>query len=253
MINELKSLGLSDNEAKVYLAMLELGPAAVLEIASKAEINRPTAYVQIESLKKRGLVSTQTKGKKQLFMAESPEHLEGMLDNQIHQVAVQKEIFAQMLPNLLSVYQSSGSRPTVRFFDGKEGILRVQTLVLKSGASEVLGISSFDDVLQLFPNHLKDYSKKRIQKQIPSRLIYSSSKGPMLSASDPESSRQTKFIPPEKMPFSGDITIFANSVVIVSTKGQVSAVVIEHPGIADSFRGFFNFLWEFASQFPSEK
>ena len=253
MINELKNLGLSENEAKVYAAMLELGPAAVLEIAAKAEINRPTAYVQIESLKKRGLVSTQTKGKKQLFMAESPEHLESMLDNQMHQISVQKEIFSQILPNLLSTYQSAGHRPVVRFFEGKEGIMQVQTLVLKSGATEIQAITALDDVLQLFPNHLKDYPKKRIQKQIPSRLIYSSSQGPVLSASGGESSRQTRFIPPTKMPFSGDITIFANSVVIVSVKGQVSAVVIEHPGIADSFRGFFNFLWEFASQFSTDK
>ena len=73
--NQLKNLGLSDNEAKVYTAMLELGPATVLEISAKAGVNRPTTYVQVESLKKMGLVSTQTKGKKQLFIAQSPEQL----------------------------------------------------------------------------------------------------------------------------------------------------------------------------------
>ena len=64
MLTQLKHIGLSENEAKVYLAMLELGPSPVLEIAAKAGINRPTAYAQIESLKKMGLVSMQTKGKK---------------------------------------------------------------------------------------------------------------------------------------------------------------------------------------------
>ena len=77
--SQLRELGLSENEAKVYLAMLELGPATVLEIAAKALMNRPTVYVQIESLKQRGLVSTQSKGKKQIFIAESPSHLESML------------------------------------------------------------------------------------------------------------------------------------------------------------------------------
>jgi len=57
MLTQLKHIGLSNNEAKVYLAMLELGPSPVLDIAAKAAINRPTTYVQIELLKKKGLVS----------------------------------------------------------------------------------------------------------------------------------------------------------------------------------------------------
>jgi len=40
MLNQLKHIGLSENEAKVYLAMLELGPSPVLEIATKAGINK---------------------------------------------------------------------------------------------------------------------------------------------------------------------------------------------------------------------
>lgn len=251
MINELKNLGLSDNEAKVYLAMLELGPSSVIEIARKAEVNRPTAYVQIESLKKRGLVSTQMKGKKQIYIAESPEHLEGMLDNQLHQIAVQKEMFSGVLPNLLSLYQSAGSRPTVRFFEGKEGLMQMQNIFFKSGQKEVLGITNFDDVFSVFPNHLKTHPSQRIKKGISSKLIYSSSKGEIMPSS-PELLRETRFIPPEKMPFNGDVNILGNMVAITSLKGNISGVIIEHSDIAESFRGFFNFLWGFASQFSSE-
>ena len=114
MLEQLKNIGLSDNEAKVYLAMLELGPSSVVDIARKAEINRPTAYVQIEFLKKRGLVSTQTKGKKQLYIAESPEHLGGLLDSQLHEISINKETLSGLLPNLLNLYQSAGHRRLLR-------------------------------------------------------------------------------------------------------------------------------------------
>lgn len=249
IVEKLKSLGLSDNEAKVYLAMLELGPSPVVEIARKAEINRPTAYAQIETLKKKGLVSTQTKGKKLLYIAESPEHLESVLDNQLHHVSVQKEVLAGALPDLLSLYQSAGHRPTVRFFEGKEGIGQMQSIFLKSGAKEVLAITNLDDVLAIYPNHLKTYPSQRIKRQIHSKLIYSATRGHIYKDHDEEQLRETRFIPPDKMPFSGDVTIFGNSVAITALKGQVSGVIIEHQAIADSFRGFFNFLWEFASQF----
>src|SRR3989344_4980388 len=248
MLEQLKNIGLSENETKVYLAMLELGPSAVMDIARKAEVNRPTAYVQIETLKKRGLVSTQTKGKKQLYIAESPEHLESMLDNQLQHIASQKEMFAGVLPDLTSLYQSAGHRPTVRFFEGKEGLGQIQNIFFKSGHKEVLGITNLDDVLAVFPNHLKTHSPQRAEKGITSKSIYSTKQGPIMP-SDPEKLRETRFIPLEKMPFNGDVTIFGNMVVITSVKGQISAVLIEHQAIADSFRGFFNFLWEFSSQF----
>ena len=39
---ELQKIGLSEKEAKVYLAALELGQASVQNIARKAEVNRAT-------------------------------------------------------------------------------------------------------------------------------------------------------------------------------------------------------------------
>jgi sugar-specific transcriptional regulator TrmB len=253
MITELKNLGLSDNEAKVYAAMLELGPSSVLEISAKAGVNRPTTYVQIESLKKKGLVSTQTKGSKQVLIPESPEHLQDMLDSQIHAIGGQKEILSKVLPDLLSLYQSLGTRPQVRFFEGTEGLLRMQDIFLKSGHKEVLAIESLDDIFRIFPKHQDTYSSRRVKNKIHSKLIYSSSQGPILKANDEAMLRETRFIPVEKMPFSGDVVIYGSSVAITSLRGKISAVLIEHHDIAESFRGFFKFLWEFASQSSDQK
>ena len=73
LIHELSHVGLSDKEAAVYLAAMELGPAVVQDIAKKAEVNRATTYVMIESLASRGMMSTFVKGKKRYFAAEPPE------------------------------------------------------------------------------------------------------------------------------------------------------------------------------------
>lgn len=51
---QLKQLGFSDKEAKVYMASLELGPDTAQEIAKKAGVNRTTTYVIIEKLIKKG-------------------------------------------------------------------------------------------------------------------------------------------------------------------------------------------------------
>src|SRR3989338_3658806 len=108
-INQLISIGLSDNEAKVYMAILDLGQATVLEISAKAGVNRPTTYVQIESLKKMGLVSSQTKGKKQIFIAESPDQLEFVIEQEKKTVEQKKEELAKILPELINIFNLSDS------------------------------------------------------------------------------------------------------------------------------------------------
>lgn len=243
MLENLKNIGFSDNEAKVYLAMLELGPATVIDIARKAEVNRPTTYVQIESLKQKGLASTQTKGKKHLYIAESPERLEFYLDSELKDVEQKKDELGKVLPDLEKLYSSLGSRPQVRFFEGKEGLKAIMDILLKSGVTEIVSISSLDSMLKVFPKHLEEYSPERVKKGIRSRFLYSYSGGPVLRDSDERMLRESRFIPSNKMPFSSDITVFANNVSIISFEGKISGVLIEHPEIAKSFRQFFNFLW----------
>lgn len=63
MIEEkiLQELGLTEIEAKIYLASLELGTDTVLKIAKKAEVKRPTAYIALDSLFSKGFVSKSKK------------------------------------------------------------------------------------------------------------------------------------------------------------------------------------------------
>ncbi len=68
---ELQNLGLTEKEARTYLASLELGPETAQNIAKKTGINRATTYVQIESLKKRGLMSEFEKGALDILVATS--------------------------------------------------------------------------------------------------------------------------------------------------------------------------------------
>ena len=82
MLEELKKIGLSENETRVYLALLELGGSTAQEISKKAGVKRATTYVQLEALMKFGLVTSFEKAperkngaQKTFFRAEDPEHL----------------------------------------------------------------------------------------------------------------------------------------------------------------------------------
>ena len=243
MFDKLQHLGLSENEARVYMAMLELGSSVVVEISRKSGINRPTTYVQIESLKKKGLVSTQTKGKKQYFIAESPDKLEYLIDSQLKTVEDKKIELNNYLPELLNLFNTSGQRPDVKFFEGKEGVLALQKEFLKTDQTTIYGITSLDNVFEVFPEFENTYIKRRVQKKIPSKTIYTSAKGSILKESDESSLRESKYIEPDKLPLGVDITIFKDKIAIVTLKGKISGTLIEDKEVADSFRAIFELVW----------
>jgi sugar-specific transcriptional regulator TrmB len=92
MLKELQDLGLSEKEAKAYLAALEIGRATADQLAKHAKIKRPTTYMQLESLMKMGLMSTYEEDKKTYFAPESPELLKRLLTKQKESVASKMKV-----------------------------------------------------------------------------------------------------------------------------------------------------------------
>lgn len=243
MIPQLKAAGLSDNEAKVYLAMLELGPAPVQEIAAKAGINRPTAYAQIEAMKKMGLVSTQTKGKKTLYNPESPEQLKTILDKERVRLDQRNSELEKVLPDLTSLFATKDSKPVVRYFEGVEGIHKMQKEVLKSREKMIRAISSVDDVYASSSDDVKTYQQERLKQKVKTRLIYTSAKGAFLKESDATKLRESRFVPAEKLSIHFDFTVFDDKVILEIPNGQVGGIIIQHQAVADSFKKLFDFMW----------
>ena len=53
----LKEFGLNEREVQVYLALLKEKSCTASKLAKVAKVNRTTAYLELENLMKRGLVS----------------------------------------------------------------------------------------------------------------------------------------------------------------------------------------------------
>lgn len=245
MLNELKNIGLGDNEAKVYLAMLELGPSPVLEIAAKAGINRPTTYVQIESLKKKGLASTEKKGAKTLFVAEDPEQLKVILDQEEALLGQKKGELETLLPELGILFGRSAEKPQVRFFEGNEGVKRARRDFLNCKEKVVRAISALDDVHQLIPDKERTRgSEERVKRKIFSRFIYTSNRGPVLKENDKMRYRESKHVPASKLKINFDFTVFDDTVILESLHDKIFGVTIRHKDIAASFKNLFDFIWD---------
>lgn len=78
--DELIEIGLTENEARTYLAALELGETTIVRISKKSGVKRTTTYLSVESLKEKGFLSELKKKKKIFFYAEDPRILQDKIE-----------------------------------------------------------------------------------------------------------------------------------------------------------------------------
>ena len=176
---DLEQFGLSDKEAKVYLACLELGPSTAAQIAQKADVNRATTYVAIESLTKQGLLSSHEKDSKTFFSAEDPAMLKRLLDQQREEVKNKLSSLEELLPELIKMHNYAGEKPKVRFFEGKEGLDTIKDEILKVKDKKIEAFFPIDDLIKVFSaEEEQKYFQRRLAKKISIRGLYTRSQGP---------------------------------------------------------------------------
>jgi sugar-specific transcriptional regulator TrmB len=255
LISQIEDLGLSNKEARVYVASLMLGASAVQRIADYAGIKRVTTYVILESLVSLGLVSQSIKGKKTYFSAEEPANLRRLLEKREQDVKEQKTNLEHILPELLGLKTMPTESPAVKFYDSSEGIKSIMATFLAShkdeGISELYGMSNLDQLFGFFPEFRDNASNpNRVSEGIPSKIIYTTTEGPMLYATDKLKSRQSRWVPHDKFPLNGDISIVGDYIIMLALTGSKPiGITIQSHELAQGLLGFFWLSWEAAAQY----
>lgn len=240
---ELQNLGLSEKESKVYMTALELGPDTVQNIAKESGINRATTYVQIGTLKEKGLMSEFEKGKKTFYVAESPNRLKNLLKVIEKELQIKKTEADTVIPDLLSIFEGMGDRPRVRFFEGVEGAKAMRSEFLKVKSKMIYGIVDYDKLFQYFPSQQDDYTKLRAEKKIKTKTFYVSKNGPVPEANSKRFLREAKYISSEKMFIDASITIYDNKISISTYSSNPISIIIESEAIAKTARSIFEYTW----------
>lgn len=239
--NHLISLGLTDKESDVYLALLGEGSSTAEKLAKLSGLNRSTTYVQLKQLMGLGLVSSSMTGKKTLFVIESPGNLERMLDKRADLLAHQRTEVQLLIPNLMSFYTEKGIRPVVRIFEGKQGLVSMREQMLNSGVKDLYIATALDKFQALHTkSELNDFSEKRAKKKIVSHVLYVSDKIDVINIPAPNESRK---IDKEKYPFSSDVYVFGDNVAFSIYGEKVIGIHITSRSVAETMLSLFKIAW----------
>ena len=246
LYQQLKQLGLEEKQAKIYLASLELGPDTAQNIAYKASLKRPTTYVILEELIKKGLISITPKQKTTLYVAENPKKI-------LTQIKQKERIFKKISPLLQALDNQKASKPKVMFYEGKEGVRRAYDDIYK--VKEIWFFVSLKKIQKELPDVLDKFYKVAATRHIKIKDIICNQPEDIECSKKFNRSKNYKarILPKKYKPFSIDCAIYENKIAIFSYfKKELMAIVIENKGIADSFRTIHQLAWESAEPFKAK-
>jgi len=238
LIKTLTNIGLSEKEAKIFLACTKEGTSPVSQIAKTADINRVTTYDILEKLKQKGLVSYYTKKKIKYFTSIAPETL-------LEEFESRTQNLRSTLPKLKAL-QGEINHPRVRYFEGLDGIKAIYSDTLTS-QTEILNFSNSAEIRKAWPTYDQDYVAKRAKKKIFLKGIApKDSEGETVKQEDEKYQREMRLISTEQFDFTNEINIYDDKVAIISFKEELIGMIIESHEIAHSQRTIFQMCWEFA-------
>src|SRR3989344_8875583 len=170
LVERVDKLALQPNEAKVYLALLELGQGNVRSVSKAAQINRTTGYDILERLALYGLASRTVLGKKKiLYVAEAPSRFLQYLQNKKNQAERSLEEAKVLIPELQFIYKTE-TKPVIRFFEGREGIKNIYNHTLES-KSTIYSILDLSQYLPEFDEFGKQHVKQRVERGVKEKVL----------------------------------------------------------------------------------
>jgi len=236
-----RSLGLTENESKVYLTLLDIGTAQAGHITEKSGIHRRNVYDSLSRLMEKGLISFVTINNKKMFSPVNPRRFLEIIDEKKFVLDNVKSDFSKIMPEL-ELRTKMQPKHDVRFFKGVEGLKTVYEDIIRTG-KDYAGYGPGHLLEKILKHYFRHYVNSRIKAKIRLKLIYD------------EASRRTvkknplsdiRFIP-NQYSSKAALRIYGDKVaLLLLSEEEPLAIVIKNKVIADGYRKYFEVVWKAA-------
>ncbi len=228
----LEELGFGQNEAKVYLSLIQSGQAKAGKIIDDTSLHRHIVYESLKALEERHVISSTKKNNVSLFQAVTPTVL-------LDQYESRRKILEEAVKDLQTKHVAA--KPEVVSYEGAQGPETVLKEMLAAGQNgdEVFGIDPNEDMfLQTIPEALDEYFKTQESMKEPMKEKILFREG----FESPNKTAEIKHLPKQ---FFTPLTlnIYGDKVALTDFVDPITTMIIKKQSIADGFKEYFNMLW----------
>ncbi len=232
----LQHLGLEEQEAKTYLALLDLGEATASKLAEHTGLGRVHMYQLLNKLMEQGLASHVLKNNVKYFLPADPETI-------LNGLQEKEQDFRAILPELQQRWQRQLPEIKVEVYKGREGFrsvlkdrLNVGGDLYSFGVDEAKFKERFGTVMeQLFRQEKEQKLTEYILTSATAQFMYQEQEHIQYRGIS------EKYFDPTPT------AIYADRVLILIWE-PLTTILIKNKPLADAYRKHFMLLWNIAQK-----
>jgi sugar-specific transcriptional regulator TrmB len=230
MISQLKEAGLTENEAKVYLALIDKGSNLAGRISRITGLHRRTVYDTTETLIKKGLIGYILENNRRLFKATNPNKI-------IETLQEKQNLLEPLVKELQNKLSQTKSKQETLFYKGKAGLKNIFEDQLS--AKEILILGASPKAYETLQFYFKWYDKKRVKAKIKTKIIAYDKKIKGIPKAE------IRYLP-QKYSNPVAINIYKDKTVIILWAKEPIAILIKDSEITEGYKKHFELMWKLA-------
>ena len=249
MIEEtLNSLGLSRDEVKIYMQLLDKGNTTAGRLAQKLGMARPTLYDALQRMHDKGVVTRSLKAGVRTFSAQPPRILSKLFQQRIENLQNQQKQFQAILPQLEQKFGAHLLAQRFQYFEGVEGVQNVLKDMLMYQDMDTFAFWPIKSMVEMLsPDFFRWHNKERIRNNLYTRAIWPEKEvveiktHPFLG--DGVDFRREIRVAPTQIHFTLGYWCYANKVAFLSSQRESFGFIIESAELATMQRAQFDVVW----------
>ena len=250
----LTNIGLTNNEAKCYLALLKNSSLTIQELSQKTGIHRVNLYNVIQGLEKKQAVSFEIRDKyRKKIIPNNPRQLLELIRKKQRTLRKAELKFQDILPEFAGLMKQAKESVSIRYFEGLKGAKQVFNDTL-TATDDLKGFSNAEFLNEYIPEEwLDDYRKRKSESGLTGRFIapqtikskkYVQEK---YTAVGLINTPKVKFLSAEMFNFLAELDLYDNKVAIISlSQEEQMGIIIESRIVAQSLGSIFEVMWQMA-------
>ena len=239
LIEELVEYGLSKNEATLYLALLEIGSTTTGPLIKKTGMYRVIVYDTLEKLIRKGLVNYSLKKNRKNFEASPPQQLRELLTTKEH-------LLNKLIPQLNARQLQKPAVKGISIYEGWKGVRTAQENYFKDmrkGEGEYLMVGASRALHKKLDAYFNYFHERRATLNVPAKLLFNENNRTFGNLKKEYSPVKVRFMP-KNMTTPSWFSTYNDMLLIGIAEEEPMAVFIKNESVAQSYRHYFQTLWE---------
>jgi len=256
----LQLLGLTENEAKIYVYLLKRGLALGADIHQDNQLDKSSAYEALSNLQRKGLIYTLGQKRNQKFAAVAVEKLLEIVDEKEKELQSVKSDLGELISNLEEYAKQSYNSKQIKIIQGSEAFKTWAFARISGGKGSTVREISSNLVQEKFLNSRAEYINYSAVDMPKQRIKYGVNLKAMLQQQDldsyselnsieqtnPKLLKEVRLLPaaPDFIIPCSLVTYTEHTALMRKYEGEFLGIEITDKLITGLLNSMFDFIWK---------